>query len=227
MRRKSNTSSSLADYKKYDFLAEVDGERLKLIGAIALAWNWIEGALDATLAMSLELAADMWVEVSSRINGIDGKTALIKRSLTLDNGLPKFEEDDLLILRKAINAIENNKRFRDGLIHARMIHPEAIISQTSQRKGVADEVLMTAEALNALYNLYAALGEEMDAFVRVIFVRLDLGGRLKERGNKLTEEHLRWSLAQLREAQTKREALPPLPEFPVEPQAPPMTEAAR
>ena len=227
MRRKSNTSSSLADYKKYDFLAEVDGERLKLIGAIALAWNWIEGALDATLAMSLELAADMWVEVSSRINGIDGKTALIKRSLTLANGLPKFEEDDLLILRKAINAIENNKRFRDGLIHARMIHPEAIISQTSQRKGVADEVLMTAEALNALYNLYAALGEEMDAFVRVIFVRLDLGGRLKERGNKLTEEHLRWSLAQLREAQTKREALPPLPEFPDEPQAPPVKEDTR
>lgn len=226
MRRRSSIKSSLADYQKFDFLTEVDGDRLQLIGAITLAWNWIEGALDATLAMSLELVSEMWLEVTSRINGIDGKIALVRRTLTLEHGLPQFAESDELVARKTLNAIESYKRYRDGLIHARMVHPDAIISQTSQRKGISDEILMTSEALKALYDHLAALAEEVDVFVRVIFVRLDMGGRLKARDEQLTEEHLLWCLALLHEAQTKRESLPPLPEFPDEPQEPPAREAA-
>ena len=55
-------------------------ERLQAIGAIMLAWNWIEGAIDTSLAVALELHPDMWTDITSRINGMDGKIAILKAS---------------------------------------------------------------------------------------------------------------------------------------------------
>ena len=78
MRRRS-TGNEQRPYQDYEFLQDVEPDRLKTIGAIILAWNWIEGALDTSLAIALELHPDMWVEVTSRFGGLDGKTAILKK----------------------------------------------------------------------------------------------------------------------------------------------------
>ena len=53
-------------------------EQLEVIGSVTIAWNEAEILLDISLGESLDLRAAMWFEVSTRINGIDGKVALIK-----------------------------------------------------------------------------------------------------------------------------------------------------
>src|ERR1700755_3056777 len=86
------------EYRKADFLAEVEPRRLQLIGAIALAWNWIEGGIDTALCMCLELKSSLWIAVGSRINGIDGKLQIIRESLNVE-GLAPFNDKSLLAIK--------------------------------------------------------------------------------------------------------------------------------
>jgi hypothetical protein len=213
-------------YKKYDFWAEVDTNRLEAIGAIALAWNWIEGAIDTCVAMALEIHPDMWVDVTSRINGMDGKTAILKKCLPLE-GYPQLSSETQLPIRKTINAVERYKKLRDGIIHARLIHPDAIIADTAQRKGLTDEVLLSEMALMILYRHLQDLAEEVDWLVMIFYYRHRASERALEDERQQNEEHLRQSLALHHQAQTTREGLPPLPEFPDEPQEPLGSEAAQ
>jgi hypothetical protein len=224
MRRKAISGSK--EYRKYDFLTEVDPERLKLIGAITLAWNWIEGALDASLCMATNIHASMWIDFASRINGIDGKIGLLKKGLVVE---PKgiLSDRDVATIKESIGQVEGVKRLRDGVIHARVIHPDAVVADTAQRKGIRDEVLLSEEALTVLYARLATISLEMDWVVQAVFFRQLLGSEMPDDARRQGEEMLRYSLAQLRDCQTTRAKIPPLPEFPDPPRADPSSEAAR
>jgi hypothetical protein len=221
--RRRRKDKAQRPYRKYDFLAEVESDRLQYIGAITLAWNWIEGAIDGCLGVALDLHPDMWVEVTSRINGMDGKFEILRRSLTLD-GYIRPPEDVSLQIRKTINAIENYKKLRDGIIHVRLVHPDAIIADTVQRKGITDEMLVSDMALLGLYNHLEHLAEEADWLVRIFYYRWCLSEKSQEDERPQLEDNLRSCVALHRQYQTTREGLPPLPEFPEEPPTPPNSE---
>jgi hypothetical protein len=165
MRRKSTSSDR--PYKFFD-IKEVEPERLRAIGAVMLAWNWIEGAIDTSIGMALELHPNMWVDVSSRINGLDGKIAILKESAKLFTATP---DDMLLAISKTLNAVEDHKRYRDGVAHVRMGEPSAIVADTAQRRGKTDEILITQEALDALFERLQVLQRETDELTTFFFCR--------------------------------------------------------
>lgn len=211
MRRKK-TSGQRA-HRGYDFLEEVHPRRLQLIGAITLAWNWIEGAIDTSLAISLETHPDMWTEVTSRINGMDGKLELLRKCLSL-TGYPPPPPDSEMLVRNAIGAVATYKRLRDGIIHARLIDPKSVIADTSQRRGVTDEVLLSEEALQRLYDRLSLLVREIDMMVLFYFYRWKISEEpIETQRMQLAREFL-VSATQFGDLQRTREALPPLPEFP-------------
>lgn len=212
-------------YRSYDFLEDVDAERLRLIGAISIAWNWIEASIDASLSASLELHPDMWLAVTTRINGFDGKIALLKQYTRLYfNGL---RDDVVLSVSKTLNAIEDLKRYRDGVIHIRLTHPDEITADIPVRRGQVHEVLVSKEALAALYGRLLILSRETDELLSLTYHRWLIMHTEDDNKRQQSATLFPVSLAQLQSHQSQREAMLPLPEFPDQPQEPQATVAVQ
>lgn len=215
------TNNTLRAGEAFDFLTEVDPERLRLIAAVSLQWNWIEQAFDAFLAVVLKTPSDLWIEVSSRINGFDGKIAIIKAAISSLTGRPRAESF-LQPIWRTVSATENYKSIRDHIIHMRLASPDEEVSESYQRRGSAKEVYAAVEPLRAFYAVLRAHWDEVDALGQICiqFAKLNSTEDLSQR-QPLIEE-LKLSLIRLLESQQKRESLPPLPEVP-EP-APPRSD---
>jgi hypothetical protein len=210
MRRKSTGPKKEAG--PYDILDDIDHEKLTKFAAIILTWNYIETFLDAMLGVALRIHPDLFPHVSSRINGIDGKTAIIKECVVV----LEVDEEIGLPIRKTLNAVETYKRYRDGLVHMKIVDPKAEIADTIQRKGVSDEVLISQEALDALHERLAWLGSEMHQLFMLLHHAAigDFAKKTNARTRAL--ERARHAHARHLEIQQTREALPPLPKFPDE-----------
>ena len=221
MRRR--TTPQFRPYRQYDFYSDVAPQRLQAIGAISLAWNWLEGAVDTALCTALELHPDLWLELTGRINGMDAKLGIIRESLRL-NCEGSMSAGWLLMMRRALNAIESHKKLRDGVIHVRLLDPQAAVADTPARKGYLDEVLVSQEALDGLYQRLKLLAMEANS-LSGFFANLWLASNAEEQETRLqAADTIRREMARLQDLQTERESLPPLPEFPEPPQAQPSSE---
>src|SRR6476620_10619198 len=89
MRRRTTKRFGDRQFKQYNVRQDVDPKRLQAIGAMILQWNYIEGALNLILDVALKLPFQLWVPVHSRINGTDGKIALIKETFGLPASIPE------------------------------------------------------------------------------------------------------------------------------------------
>jgi hypothetical protein len=224
MRRRSTNRFGDRQFKQYNVRRDVDPKRLQAIGAMILQWNYIEGALNLILDVALKLPFELWVPVHSRINGTDGKVALIKETFDLPAPIP---EQAQLPIRKALNAVEHYKKYRDGIAHVFLTHPNQIVAESIQRKGMTDEVLLSQEALDCLNDHLECLQGELDALA-MIFHHRSAGFHARDDNEReqLAEE-IRQSMALLHHHQAMRENLKPLPEFPAPPPAPAKTEASQ
>src|SRR5437870_4744448 len=95
-------------------------KQLAIIGAINVIWTRIERQVDAAMCIALAVPPQLWVDITSRINGFDGKIALIKRGAELYVRMPP---DAMGLLSDILGAMEEHKRYRDGVIHAWMTEP--------------------------------------------------------------------------------------------------------
>ena len=122
---------------------------------------------------------------------------------------------------------ESYKKYSDGIAQAWIIHPQEAAPSARQR-GALYEVLVTVHALNMLYDHLAVLQSEMIAVSSIIFVKTRLVQQEimppADPMLRSTESELQGHVEILRAHQRRRQALPPLPEFPAEPEDPPMTE---
>ncbi|WP_341631882.1 hypothetical protein [Sphingomonas agri] len=204
------TDNTLRAGAAFDFLEEVDPDRLRLIAAITLQWNWIESAIDVILTTGLRIDSDIWVEVQSRINGFDGKVAIIKATLP-HNTPAKMRER----IGRTLNACEQFKTVRDHIIHMRLASPDEQVSESFQRRGATKEVYAAKEPLRRFYTVLRAHWDEIHWLG---FIYLHLAKLLAEEPNAparlQAREELGSALARFLESQQKREALPPLPEVP-------------
>src|SRR3989442_1227843 len=64
-----------------DIRNELNTDQLAMIGAIALKYNDVEATIDVLLGYTLNLSIDAILEVTSRINGIEGKIEIAKAAL--------------------------------------------------------------------------------------------------------------------------------------------------
>lgn len=210
MRRKKTHSKP---FQPYETKRDIRPALLNNVGAITLTWNYIEHGINFILGMSLKLPPPIGEEVTSRINGLDGKIEILKRAAKL---LWKMPDHYLKIIGDTLGAIEEHKRYRDGIIHAGVFHPESPVADTLQRRGVTDEVLVTDEALNALYERLTYLQAEIDVLTYVYFCCFLWGEKEYGRKKRLIAKEMEACTVQLCILQKRRKALPPLPKFPAE-----------
>jgi hypothetical protein len=201
----------------------LDPDQLKNFAACCLVWNRIENAINVSVCFSLAIPPTLRLDVVSRINGLDGKVAIVRAALQKRF---KFPEKAYKIFDSALGGALEYKRYRDGIIHAVVTHSDAPIAPTAQRQGRMDEVLITKDALDVLYQHLIALDAEMRDAVTTIHA-VDRLARLNKPGaQKQIEATIQDGTAQVQSHQRARKSLPPLPEFPEEPEGSPAMEAS-
>jgi hypothetical protein len=201
--------------RRLDIRKDLSAEQLAWIGAVAIAYNHTEAMIGRMLSVVTQLPPDLQLELESRINGIDNKIAIVKRGAEK----LKIPEKIRVFLSESVGegAFMLLKKYRDVVIHARILDASRGTGETLESKGRHTEVLLTANALNGLFDRLDLLREELTELY-VIFTRARLIGSLgaghPERGP--LEAETQAHLAQAQEHRTRRLSLPPLPEFPPE-----------
>src|SRR3990167_8984598 len=114
-------------FKDYDIQADIEPERLAAIGAITLAWNYLESGVDTAVGLSLQIVQPLWDDLTSRLYGFDAKIALIKEGLKFNFRAP---EKHLATITVSLTAAEAHKKLRDGIIHALILDPSVPIAPT-------------------------------------------------------------------------------------------------
>jgi hypothetical protein len=98
-------------------------------------------------------------EVLSRINGVDGKIELAKIGMLELSA----DEQTVNLLAQTLGeaGFKEHKKYRDAVIHARVSDAPAGIALSPARRGKIDEVLLTVDALNGLYDRLALVRLEL------------------------------------------------------------------
>jgi hypothetical protein len=96
----------------FDLKKDMDQEVIWGIGACALLWNTIEATLEVSLGLAIELPAPLWVSVTSRINGVDGRISVIKDAAKDHFKMPPKVYGPIAT---TLGAIMEHKKYRDAL----------------------------------------------------------------------------------------------------------------
>jgi hypothetical protein len=217
MRRKAKDDTPRQS-KPFDLKKDIDQELIWGMGAASLIWNTIEQGIEVSLGLAADIPPKLWVSVSSRINGVDGKIAIIKDACKRRIEMP---DSVYLPIAQTLGAIGEHKKYRDALIHVRLINPDDPIAPTFQQRGDSWEVLVSKEAVYALCTRLNYLRDEMDTVI-VLFhhtKRWEMAGRDPQTAAATrvqVEEEMRRCLQVHRLLLNRRAKLPPLPEFPEE-----------
>lgn len=188
-----------------DIKVDLSPEQLQGIGAVAMAWNEAEAFVDWLLYTGLSLSAGLWLDVAIRINGIDGKIEIINKAAS-DLGVP---EECQRLIQGSLGDLKSLKAFRDAVIHARIYDSTRGIGTVVERRARISQVLLTAATLDALYERLVMLREELGLVMNIFDLHrtsrglnIDITSDVQPRADRL------------REIQTRRRALPRLPDFP-------------
>jgi hypothetical protein len=151
--------------RAYDVRRDLTKETLAGIGAMALAWNDVEAMLDILLCVCMDIPTSVWREMTTRINGIDGKIGLIKFSL---QNILRLSEEFIKLTEDTLGAVAQFKGYRDTIIHSRVIDVGSEIAEMTFRRDKIEEVLITVDALTKLYDNIAALHKGIMELISVI-----------------------------------------------------------
>jgi hypothetical protein len=187
---------------------------LKNFAACCLEWNLIENSINAALVICLSIPGSLRLEVASRINGIEGKVAIIKAALKKHLG---FAEPDYVCFVDVFGRALRFKKYRDGIAHSRPIYAGQQIAPTVMNQGDLYETLISTEHLGIFYEHLVALYGEL----RIVIITIQAMQRAAKRGRTPgvrgeIEAIVRDGIAQVRSHQQTHKSLPPLPRFPQE-----------
>jgi hypothetical protein len=198
-----------------DIRKDLSPKQLEEIGAIAIAYNDIEAIIHRMFADVTGIPQGLCLEVSTRINGIEGIIAII----TIGTRLVGVQPDDQTQIEEMLGngVFKLLKKYRDAVVHARVINAPFGIGERTDRQAKVSEVLLSLKALQALYRHLVALRDEIDSAARLVLeIKMFSDGPQNDQDRaRLAAKKLRWS-AQLRRDRTRRLSLPPIPEFPSE-----------
>jgi hypothetical protein len=195
-----------------DPFKNLSADQLAYIGAIAMLYNDVEAVVDGLCGGALRIPFNDQ-EVLSRINGIEGKYALIKIGARHWG----FDDSEMAHLGEALGdgGCHGLKKWRDAVIHARMFDIESSVARVYERQGRVAEVLLALDALKGLYKRLELMRLELDALRGALYrrARITRGELASPHKERLEQEILTlWSQAQSH--RSERQSLPPMPEFP-------------
>lgn len=175
--RKDIDVHSTGDIKK-----DLTKEQLSAFGAAALAYNMLEDQIDALLFVVTRVPDWLFAEVSSRIHGLDGKTAIINKGLARIGLAPK----DLKYLQEGLATFGDFKKNRDAMIHARIVNASAGIGLSAKQRGTAFEVLLSEDALAVFYDHIVALEKLLSTGCSLVNGIMTLNLTAADDPNKIT-----------------------------------------
>jgi hypothetical protein len=197
-----------------DIKKDLSLKHLASIGAIALAYNALESQLDSLFQVAAGLSSLMGTEVSTRMP-TDSKIELIKRGaefLQVDK-----KDRDVLADMLGEDGFKKLKQFRDAVIHCNVINTSVAIGLIIERKAKISEVLLTEDALDALYDHLVQFKFELQCATSVLLFADELKKRTGDDPER--ESYVRGkpqNSARLQCHHNRIRALPPFPEFPGE-----------
>jgi hypothetical protein len=170
------------------------------------------------LVVILDVPPPLWWEVVRRINGMDAKLSILRRYYETNKILTDEARE---CLKNVLDAVADYKKYRDLIIHCVPYDIDKGIGQHMTTKAEAVQILLTKEALGALYDRLCILNDELihaDLLFRLgsaegaraVYPRVADPRRLRR------EREVPAVLALVRQHQNRRLSLPPLPEFPSE-----------
>lgn len=198
-----------------DIKADFSAEQLQAIGAVAMNYNEMEFFIDTIFLVATNIPDSLSLEVSTRINGIEGKLEIIKQAIK------QYDLDPADVTQ--INVVLGDegfmllKRYRDAVVHARAFNVPMGIGVKIDRRASMYEVLLTTSALNALYDRITATRHELhDAFSLIAIARAIKRFAADDPRTRSLAGAKSSYTAQFREHLSRRRSLPPLPAFPSE-----------
>jgi hypothetical protein len=201
-------------YRVVDIKKEIPERQLAAIGALALAFNEVEAALDRLFFVVTELTEPLQLEVSTRIGGLDGKRPITKK------GAAQFlDAADLRQLEELLGdgVFGQLKDYRDGVIHARHVNAVTGVGVKIDRRAKVFDYLVSRHALEAAYKILVAMRAELDEAVSLVQGIKELKQIGSDDPNRARlEAEIAACRSRFQNCCTERLALPPLPEFPSE-----------
>jgi hypothetical protein len=193
------------------------------IGAVAILFNELEALLDSVLYRGLGLNGDLWLETVKRISSFDSKYELAL--LVIDNyqryATNLFEAQNWTFSEVAKNTYGQFRRvksYRDAIVHARVFDSERGIGEKITYKAKIDQILLTTEALEALYAQMVILKRELEiifGLFDLMHAAIFLGQKVGFDKNKLPPlPEVSEQIKALAARQKQRLSLPPIPNFP-------------
>jgi len=235
--RRLRTGTGPHGKRSGDIRKDVTEAQLAGIGSVALAYNEAEVLVDILMSLSLGLLTASAPEIVGRINGVEGKFELAKIGMREIGA----SEAVMALLGQSLgdSGFARYKKYRDAVIHSRILNVPAAIALTHGKRGKIDEVLLSVDALNGLYDrlvlIRLELIEACNIAIRLLTNRRvgdmvksmaginPLASKLVGQPTPPFEQDIQDVMARYREHQTRRLSLPPLPEFPDELLVPPKT----
>lgn len=216
MKRPSSRRFSVRSSDPFENLST---EQLSYIGAIALLYNDIEAIVDALLSLALRVTIRPQ-ELTSRINGMEGKIALIKVGARHWG----FSDAEMTHLEDVLGngGFQLMKTWRDAVIHAQVLDAPSGVAKVNERKGRVSEVLLSLDALKGFYSRLDLMRVELmsmrDILSRKQTLQLEelreFELELDDQGKERLEREIQLDWVQAQEHRNLRLSLPPIPEFP-------------
>jgi hypothetical protein len=188
--------------------------QLRWIGAVAMNYNEAEALIDTAFFHATKLGEDIRWEVSTRINGIDGKIEIIQAAAK------NFGLDAASCKEIAVSLGEPGfkliKGYRDAIIHARAFNAPKGLGIRVDRRARIYEVLLTSDALKTLFEHIRTLRAELFEVNQLLLYASQLPLMRAGQGKEQLEAVISIATVQLRSHRNWRLSLQQLPKFPSE-----------
>lgn len=200
----------------YSVRKEIGGKRLQLLGSIAMNYTFIEDMTDSLLHAALRLHPEFHYEISSRINGTEGKVAILNKVLSINVVL---DDQDGKSFKDSLATIIQCKLFRDSIIHALVIDPKDDFALSAPNRGASSyKFAFSSQYLSQINLFLQAFLQELIYVYRIMegeyFIQDDFDV-VNEHGGSVSPEktrsskRFRQSMAQYRRSRSRRQALLP------------------
>lgn len=188
--------------------------QLSAIAWIALFWNEIEENVDTIMCRAMQIPDIFWVEVATRINGIDGKIELIRIRMRHDLGGEKHKLFQLI--SKTLGDIKEIKKHRDAVVHTNPDFDTGT-GKTVGRRGKIVTVNIALPTLDIIRQHANALCEESATINQMLHLGQQHANQVEvgDASGKVSQRPEFQALtAQLLNEQKMRAKLPRLPPVP-------------
>jgi hypothetical protein len=187
-------------------------DQLSYIGAVVMKYNDVEALVGDICAAGLRIPIRN-EEVLTRINGVEGRAALVK--LTARHW--GFTDDEMALLCDALGegGFSGLKKWRDGVVHARMLDINSSVGRLTQKQGVTEDVLLSLDALKGLFRRLELMRAELWRFMLIVQRKARIGAtEISDQHRERLEQEIQAEWVQVREFRNQRRLLPPMPEWP-------------